>query len=64
MNFENVPNKHMNELELLTRKLLVAMRKAKLQNESLEQALRSFEQELEDTRRKRFDTANSEYHTY
>jgi hypothetical protein len=64
MNFENVPQKHMSEMELLTRKLLAVMRKAKLQNESLEEALRLFEQELEDARRKRFDTANSEYRTY
>jgi Zn-dependent M16 (insulinase) family peptidase len=64
MNFENVPQKHMNELELLVRELLAVMRKAKLQNESLEQALRQFEQELEDARRKRFDAVNSEYHTY
>ena len=64
MNFENIPQKHMNELELLVRELLAVMRKAKLQNESLEQALRQFEQELEDARRKRFDTANPEYHTF
>ena len=64
MNFENVPQKHMNELELLVRELLAVMRKAKLQNEPLENSLRLFEQELEEARRKRFDTANSEYHTY
>lgn len=64
MNFENVPQKHMSEMELLVRELLAVMRKAKLQNEPLENSLRLFEQELEDARRKRFDTANSEYHTY
>ena len=64
MNFENVPQKHMNEMELLVRELLAVMRKAKLQNEPLENSLRLFEQELEEARRKRFDTANSEYHTY
>ena len=64
MNFENVTQKQMNELELLVRDLLAAMRKAKLQNEPLEESLRLFEQELEDVRRKRFDKANPEYHTY
>lgn len=54
----------MNELEVLVRELRAVMRKAKLENESLEEALRLFEQELEEARRERFDAANTEYHTY
>lgn len=64
MNFETVSQKHMNELELLVRELLAVMRKAKIQNEPLEESLHLFEQELEDARRLRFDAANPEYHTY
>ena len=54
MNFENVTRKHMNELELLVTELLTVMRKAKLQNDSLEESLRLFERELEQARRERF----------
>jgi hypothetical protein len=64
MNFEHVSRKHMNELELRVRELLTVMRKAKVQNEPLEESLRLFEQELEEARRKRFDSTNTEYHTY
>lgn len=64
MNLENIPQKHMNELELLVRELLAVMRKAKIQDDPLVESLRSLEQELGEARRARFDKANSEYHTY
>ena len=64
MNFDNVPQKHMGELELLVRELLAVMRKARIQNEPLEESLRLFQNDLEDARRKRFDEANSEYQSY
>jgi hypothetical protein len=64
MNFENVTRKHMNELELLVTELLTVMRKAKLQNDSLEESLRLFEQKLEEARREKFDAFNSEFNTY
>jgi hypothetical protein len=54
MNFENVSRKHMNKLEFLVRELLTEMRKAKIQNDSLEESLRLFERELEEARRERF----------
>ena len=64
MNLENIPQKQLGELERLTREIQVALRKAKLQDEPLLEALRLFEQELGETRRKRFDNTNPEYRGY
>ena len=64
MNLENIPQKQLSELERLTREIQVALRKAKLQDEPLLEALRLFEQELGETRRKRFDNTNPEYRGY
>ncbi len=64
MNLENISQKHLNELEHRVRELMLTMQKAKLQNNPLMDSLRALEQELGQTRRERFDAANSEYHTY
>jgi hypothetical protein len=64
MNLENVSAKQLNEVERLTRDLLAALRKAKLQNEPVAESLRQLEIELGQMRRSRFDNANPEYHAY
>ena len=64
MNLENLSRKQLNELEHHVSELLNAMRKAKLQNEPLMESLKLLEHQLGETRRERFDAANSEYHTY
>jgi hypothetical protein len=51
----------MNELELLVNNLLSTLRKAKVEDDTLRDNLRALQTELEETRRRRFDTANSEY---
>ena len=64
MNLENLSQKQLNELERRVSELLNTMRKARLQNDPLIEALKLLEHELGETRRERFDAANSEYHTY
>jgi hypothetical protein len=64
MNIDSVSQKDLNELERLVRELLAAMRKAKLQNEPLAEALQHFENTLGTTRRERFDTLNPDYRGY
>ena len=64
MNLENVSQKQLNKIEILTSELLVALRKAKLQDEPLAESLQLLEQELGDARRNRFDIANPEYRGY
>jgi hypothetical protein len=61
MNLDTVSQKHMNELELLVNNLLSTLRKAKVEDDTLRDNLRALQTELEETRRRRFDTANSEY---
>lgn len=64
MNIESVSQKHLNEIEFRVRELLLAMRKAKLEHNTLGEDLRLFEQEISTLRRERYDATNSEYHTY
>lgn len=64
MNLETISQKQLNELEHCVRELLITMRKAKLQNGPLFEPLKLFEYELGETRRERFDAANSEYQAY
>jgi hypothetical protein len=64
MDFNSVGQKDLNELERLARELLLALRKAKLHNEPLGEALRAFEIEVGEVRRTRFDESNPEYHSY
>ncbi len=64
MNFENMAPKDLNELERLTRELLVQIRKSKLQDEALVEALNAFERNLGEARRERFDATNNGYRGY
>jgi hypothetical protein len=64
MDLENVSQKHLNELELSLRELLILMRKAKLHNEPLAESLHLLELEIGNIRRSRFDEANSKYNGY
>jgi flagellar biosynthesis/type III secretory pathway chaperone len=64
MNLEPVSQKHLNELELHIRELLLLMRKANLHNEPIAKALYQFEVEVGQVRRDRFDAANPEYSGY
>lgn len=61
---EHVSAKHLNDLERSIQDLLAAMRKAKLKDEPLQEALRLLEQKLGKARRERFDEANPEYRGY
>lgn len=64
MNLEHVSQKHLNDLEHQVRQLVVTMQKAKLQDESLLEALKLLEHMLSETRRERFDAVNSKYSSY
>ena len=64
MNLETISRKQLNELESRVRELLVTMRKAKLQYDPVAESLKSFEQELGNARRERFDAENLEYGTF
>ena len=64
MNLDNIPQKHLTELERLAREIQIALRRANLHNEPLNESLRLFEQELGEARRKRFDETNPEYRGY
>ncbi|MBE2271901.1 MAG: hypothetical protein IAE80_26945 [Anaerolinea sp.] len=64
MNLDGINQKDLNELERLTRELIAQMRKAKLTNEPLVDALAAFERELSDLRRERFDASNPGYKGY
>lgn len=66
MNFENISRKQLNELEQRVRELLIAMRKARLQQEygPLMENLRALSEALGETRRERYDDAHPEYHAY
>lgn len=58
MNLESLSPKQLNELEHMVRELLAALRKAKLHQEPLAEALRKAEEELGALRRERFDSQN------
>lgn len=64
MNLETISRKQLNDLEQQTRQLLASIRRAKLENNPLVEALQQLERELEQARHKRFDAVNSEYHTH
>jgi hypothetical protein len=63
-NLDAISTKNLNEMERLTRELMAVIRKSKLENEALVEALRQFEIEVGNLRRVRFDAANPEYHAY
>jgi hypothetical protein len=64
MNLDTVSDKNLQELERLSRELLLLMRKANLKDDLLVEALYRLERQAGDTRRERFDSANQEYSGY
>ena len=64
MDFENISAKQRGEIEQQARQLLNTIRRAKLQNDSLVEALQQLELALGEARREQFDTNNTEYHTF
>jgi hypothetical protein len=64
MNLEHASRKQLNDIEILVRELQIVMRKAKLQNEPLAEALKLAERELSQARRERFDAENPEFQGY
>ena len=61
MNFEEVNNKHLMDLERLGKELLEALRKAKLGDDPFYKELAKMIEETEVTRRSRFDAADNGY---
>lgn len=64
MNLNEVSDKHLHELERLTKELLEIMRRAKLLDHPATALLRQLEAEAETTRRLRFDEVNPEFRGY
>ena len=64
MNLETISQNHLSHLELCVTEMLLAMRKAKLQNEPLFASLKELEHQLGEIRRERFDSVNSDYGSY
>lgn len=64
MDLETLPRKQLQELEELSTKLLLALRKAKLLDSTLVTELKALKEETERIRRERYDAANSEYSNY
>jgi hypothetical protein len=61
MNFEEVNNKQLMDLERLGKELLEALRKAKLGDDPFYKELAKMIEETEVTRRSRFDAADNGY---
>jgi predicted nucleic acid-binding Zn-ribbon protein len=61
MIIDTVTDKNLQELERLSKELLEAMRKAKVEDEMLTDALRRLNQEASDIRRSRFDAHSPEF---
>ena len=64
MNLDTLSDKQLQELERLSKELLLVMRKSKLMGEPLAELLHQLEVESGEIRRERFDTANPEYSSY
>jgi hypothetical protein len=64
MNLETLSDKHLHELERLTKELLEVMRRAKLLDQPLTELLRKVESEAEKARRERFDEVNPQFRGY
>lgn len=64
MNLEPLSDKHLHEIERLAKELLEVMRKAKLKEEPLAQALHQLEVEAGNLRRERYDANNPEFKGY
>ena len=64
MNLDTISRKQLNDMEQQVKQLLGTIKRAKLENEPLVEALQQLEQELEEARHEQFDAINSEFHTY
>jgi hypothetical protein len=64
VNLDGVSDKHLHELERLTKELLEVMRRGKLLDEPLTVLLRLLKSQAEDARRKRYDEVNPEFRGY
>ncbi len=64
MNLDTVSDKHLHELERLTKEILDIMKKAKLLDSPITEMLRSLESSAEKARRTRFDAVNPEFQGY
>ncbi len=64
MNLDDISQNNLGQLERCVTELLLAMRKAKLQNEALFESLKELEHKLGEIRRERFDAVNSDYGSY
>ncbi len=64
VNLEPVSDKHLHEIERLSKELLALLRKAKLLDQPITPLLRELEAQAEKARRERFDETNSEYRGY
>ncbi len=64
MDLDTVSDKHLHELERLTKDLLEIMKKAKLLDNPITELLRALETSTEKARRTRFDEVNPEFRGY
>ena len=64
MNLENISQKQRNDLETQVGQLMVTLRRTKLENAPLLEALQQADQELQQYRRERFDVTDSEFGSY
>jgi hypothetical protein len=64
MNLDTVTDKHLHELERLSKELLEVLRRAKLLDQPLTEMLRQMESAAEKARRERFDEVNPQFRGY
>jgi len=64
MDFNEVSDKNLHELERLSKELLESMRKAKLLDHPLTEMLRELQSQTEAARRERFDEINPQFKGY
>ncbi len=64
MELESISDKNVQELERLTRELLNLLKRSKIHDETLVEALKDLESKVGEVRRARFDEANPQYHSY
>ena len=64
MNLESLSNKQVNELEQLAKELLLAIKRAKVQDETLIHSLHTLEDEARKVRCERFDASNPQFKGY
>jgi hypothetical protein len=64
MDLVTIPQKQLQELEVLLTGFLLALKKAKIQDAPFADSLEEFKGQLEATRRARFDAENSHFQGY